>query len=143
VHEPSGASSISGARPGIQVSRDGYIRLSPVTFRQIPLIHLISGMDEEPAAGPRTGGAQLSEIMGYTEWVSTEKPAITIGWDWRLSASKGAASCLRFGEVRSNVMLMDDQGRDLGPQRSAELLGAELDGINWSDQVLQAVSSRY
>jgi hypothetical protein len=81
--------------------------------------------------------------MGYTEWVSTEKPAITIGWDWRLSASKGAASCLRFGEVRSNVMLMDDQGRDLGPQRSAELLGAELDGINWSDQVLQAVSSRY
>jgi hypothetical protein len=45
--------------------------------------------------------------------------------------------------VRSNVMLMDDQGRDLGPQRSAELLGAELDDINWSDQVLQAVSARY
>ena len=79
-------------------------------------------MDEEPAAGPRTGGAQLSEILGYTEWVSTETPAITIGWDWRLSASKGAASCLRFGEVRSNVMLMDDQGRDLGPPDPVALL---------------------
>jgi Domain of unknown function (DUF4902) len=143
VQVPTGASSTTSVPERMQVSHDGYIRVLPATFRELPLVHLISGLDEEPDPGPLTGGAQLSAIVGYTEWVTVESPAITVGWDWQLSASRGAAACQRLNEVRSNVMLLDADGRDLGPQRSCELLGLAVDTMEWSEQVLSAIGNRY
>jgi Domain of unknown function (DUF4902) len=143
VREATRASSTSGSLESIQVSRDGYIRLLPAAFRVIPLVHLISGLEEEPAWVDGAAGAQVSAIIGYTEWITTESPAITIGWDWQLGASMGSARCTRLGEVRSNVMLLDAEGSDLGPQRSCELLGEVIDARPWSAEVLSAVSIRY
>ena len=143
VQEPTPANSNTGALERIQVSRDGYIRLQPTTFRHISLVHLISGLDEEPEPGPLTGGAQQSAIVGYTEWVSLESPVITIGWDWQLSARHGSSVCTRLAEVRSNVMLLDMEGCDLGPLRSSEILGETVDGREWSEEVLRAISDRY
>jgi hypothetical protein len=143
VREPTRASSTTSAVERIQISRDGYIRLLPATFSKLPLVHLISGLDEEPDSGASSSGARVSAIVGYTEWVTTESPAITIGWDWQLGASGGSASCARLGEVRSNVMLVDAEGYDLGPQRSSELLGTAIDDMPWSDQVLSAIRDRY
>ena len=143
MRETTRASSTTSAPERLQISRDGYIRLLPTTFRTLPLVHLISGLEDEPESGGLSSGARVSAIVGYTEWVTTESPAITIGWDWQLGASGGSASCARLGEVRSNVMLLDSQGCDLGPQHSSELLGAVIDEMQWSDQVLSAIRDRY
>ena len=121
---------------------DGYLRLSLAQFRRTPLLHLWSGLEseEEPA---EPGGARVSTIRGYTEWVSDARPALSVGWDWRLGAQAGRAWCLRDGDPFSNIMLVDARRRDLGPDRTARLLGLALDRAAWQVETLAAVSLRY
>ena len=126
----------------ITLSEDGYVRLTLATFLNVPLSHLLSGLDEDTPVTFREG-ASLSEISGYTEWVSTTVPAITIGWDWRLDTSQGQLCCVRVSEPRSNVMLLDSQQRDLGPAKTAMLLETAIDATAWQDEALRAVGTRY
>ena len=54
-------------------SPDGYLHLPRRKLERIPLQHLLSGTDEEPAGpGPRCGSA--ASLSGYTEWVSPAEP---------------------------------------------------------------------
>jgi len=66
------------------------MRLTVEELRQISLVHLLSGLDEDNPALLQEG-AIFSEITGYTEWVSTTSPAISIGWDWMLQSSQAGA----------------------------------------------------
>jgi len=121
---------------------DGYLRLSLTQFRRTALRHLWSGLEaeEEPV---EPGGARVSAICGYTEWVSDTRPALSVGWDWRLGALEGRAWCLREGDPFSNIMLIDARRRDLGPDRTARLLGLAVDRCAWQAATLAAVSLRY
>jgi Domain of unknown function (DUF4902) len=129
---------------GIALSEDGYVRLSQARMRAIPLVHLISGLDADPA-GPDTGavGATRAAIAGYTEWLSLTIPALSLGWDWALESADRELRYQRVGEPRSNIMLLDSHGRDLGPISSAVALALLVDEFNWQDTVASFVRTRY
>ena len=129
--------------PGfMRLSPDGYVRLTLEQFQVIPLVHLLSDLDpDEPL--PLHEGASQTDISGYTEWVSETAPVITLGWDWRMEGASGQARYLRSGFPRSNIMLVDDQRRDLGPAITAKLLEAAIDKAAWQAAVRLRIMDRY
>jgi Domain of unknown function (DUF4902) len=129
-----------------QFSTDGYIRLRRSDLSDIQVAHLFSAVDQD--APMVTGeGAVQTEITGYTEWASRTKPAISIGWDWSLQMFKGRPQCVRYGDPRSNLMLTDGYGYDLGMRGTSEALGQWVDSAldfstgspMWQNRVLSAV----
>ena len=136
-------SNITTVSPMLTIFPDGYMRLTVEELRQISLVHLLSGLDEDNPALLQEG-AIFSEITGYTEWVSTTSPAISIGWDWMLQSSQaGAVYYKRVSDPRSNLMLVDAQQRDLGPAKTATLIGKVVDKIVWRSVVQNYISTRY
>jgi hypothetical protein len=88
-------------------------------------------------------GATRAAISGYTEWLSMTIPALSLGWDWMLGSADRVLRYQRIGEPRSNVMLIDVHGRDLGPRSSAVALALLVDDFNWQDTVASFVRTRY
>jgi hypothetical protein len=126
----------------MRLSPDGYVRLTPEQFQAIPLVHLLSGLDpDEPL--PLHEGASQTDISGYTEWVSETAPIITLGWDWRMEGSSGQTRYLRMGLPRSNIMLMDNLWRDLGPATTAKLLEEAIDKMAWQAVIQRYLMDRY
>jgi hypothetical protein len=124
------------------LSSDGYVRVRLSHLLKIPLEHLLSGLDDDLMnAAPQA--AQMSAISGYTEWLSSSKPALTLGWDWQLHGVDGQAACQRTGLPRSNIMLVDDFNEDLGAQRTAVLLAGAVDALPWQDRALAAIQQKY
>ena len=112
------------------------------TFENIPLVHLLSGLDENSIESdqPRT---DVCGISGYTEWISSTTPTISIGWDWRLDVTQGRMRYVLEGLPRSNLMFQDEERHDLGPIGTAMELKAALDTIAWQDETIKAISARY
>lgn len=126
----------------IILSEDGYIRLSLETFQSTPLVHLLSGLDEDSPIHSREG-ASLARISGYTEWVSTTTPIITLGWDWQMDVLQENACYTMLGAPRSNVMLVDAMQIDLGPTETEERLKAAINAFNWQPEVQKHIAARY
>ena len=126
----------------MRLSPDGYVRLTLEQFQWIPLVHLLSGLDQEESL-PLHEGASQTHISGYTEWVSETAPVITLGWDWRMDGASGQARYLRTGFPRSNIMLVDDQRQDLGPAITAKLLEAAIDKTAWPAVIQRHIMDRY
>ncbi|MCE5388546.1 MAG: DUF4902 domain-containing protein [Acidithiobacillus sp.] len=118
----------------LQLSSDGYVRLTLDQFQAIALRHLWSGLDPEDHTSIHEG-AVSTHITGYTEWVSETVPAITLGWDWQLHGLSGRARYIRAGSPRSNIMLIDGLQDDLGPVKTAKLLEAAVDETPWQTVV--------
>ena len=129
--------------PMMTLSDDGLIRLAVETLRTIPFAHLLSGLDEHVGSPPTFEGASLDPVSGYTEWVSTTSPVITLGWDWWLDASAMPLIYTPIGEPRSNVMIVDAQHRDLGRCRTDAALGVLISTWSWQATVEQHIRSRY
>lgn len=128
--------------PMIILSEDGYVRLTLETFSVTPLVHLVSGLDEDSPIPSQEGGI-LARISGYTEWVSATMPIITLGWDWWLDVSQGQTAYVRLGAPRCNVMLVDAMQRDLGPAMTSMLLETAIDALAWHEEVHKHIVSRY
>jgi len=126
----------------ITLCDDGYARLTHDTFLSTALQHLLSGLDED-APAPMQEGASFAPISGYTEWVSTTTPAITLGWDWQLALVNGRSLYVRLGAPRSNVMLVDANLIDLGAAKTALLLELAIDALPWQDEVRRSIAVRY
>lgn len=126
----------------LQLSPDGYVRLTLEQFQAIVLRHLWSGLDQEDSASLHEGeGAILTRITGYTEWVSETVPAISLGWDWQLQELSGQARYFRVGSQRSNIMLIDSLEHDLGPIQTDLLLGQSIDKMAWQEVVKTQITS--
>lgn len=125
------------------VSADGYLRLTFQQLPGIPLVHLISGLDEyADPLGPQA--AVVTDITGYTEWVGGGDPAISIGWDWQLPAGNSHPVLIRLSPPRSNLMLIDNISRaDLGQDKTTRLLEEYVDGLAWQQTVLSHLNLRY
>ncbi len=119
---------------------DGYIRLSRQALGQIRLVHLVSGLDEEH--GHAAAGAACSDISGYTEWATTSVPAVSVGWDWHIDTLARPVSAACRDTPRSNVMLVDEHGRDVGPDHTACCLRQLVDTLEWKPVVLDAIGFR-
>ena len=126
------------------VSEDGYVRLTMAAFRAIRLNHLVSELDADPNPPPSSAsGACLASIVGYTEWASQAPAALSLGWDWCIATCGCRVLYVRAGEVRSNVMLVDAQRRDLGALATGILLCDAVDALGWEQAVDDYISNRY
>lgn len=122
---------------------DFYVRLHEAALSRMAWIHLESGVDllderDDSPCDRLLEGARLSgAIRGYTEWVSESLPLISFGWDWSMTLS-GTLQLNRHS-IRTNVMLLDECGRDLG--RSASVAGVVrlIDQRQWQEAVLSAM----
>jgi hypothetical protein len=129
----------------LEPSTDGLIHLSIDELRSIPLIHLISGMDED--------GVASAYITGYTEWISQSAPVVSIGWDWKMVAENKQVRLERVGEPRSNLfvysnMYKDDQQDKIttfpdGYTNSIDMLCAYVDSLEWHAVTLAHIRERY
>lgn len=128
--------------PMITLSDDSYIRMTLEDFLTIPLAHLLSGLDDDKPVSLQEG-ASLARVSGYTEWLSTTTPTITLGWDWGLDVLQGRSCYLRLGSLRSNIMLVDTMTHDLGPTKTSELLGTAIDALAWQSAIYQYIVTRY
>jgi hypothetical protein len=128
----------------LQVSDDGYVRLGVADFRSIPLFHCLSELDSDaPEPARRPSGAVAASIDGYTEWVSETTPALSLGWDWRIATTAGSVRYVRDGDVRSNVMLIDVRGGDIGAMATGVLLCVAVDALGWEKIVADYITNRY
>jgi hypothetical protein len=75
---------------------------------------------------------------GFTEWVSAGTPAISIGWDW-LMVSNGSIKLVP-DTIRTNLMLVNKHGRDLGIEASAAAVVTMLGCLPWQLRVLSSLS---
>lgn len=126
----------------LAVSEDGYIRLQFMELQAICLSHLVSGLDEESPAST-CDGAVPTEIAGYTEWISNTMPTITIGWDWQMLAENKRILLRKVGAPRSNIMLLDSAGMDVGPENTLIRLDALIDALAWPNEVRNQINVRY
>lgn len=128
--------------PIIILSEDGYVRLTLETFLATTLVHLVSGLDEDSSIPSQERGS-LASISGYTEWISSTMPIITLGWDWWLDVSQGQLDYVRLSAPRCNVMLVDTMQRDLDIATTLVLLEKVIDGLAWRDEVHKHIVTRY
>jgi Domain of unknown function (DUF4902) len=122
------------------LSQDGYIRLTFESFQQLEMVHLFSGIDEDRPIASGVG-ANSSTITGYTEWVTHDSPAISIGWDWEVTGAQGKAHLIQTGTPGSNLMFVDQHGQDLGPAQTTAVLVNWLNTFPWQTETLSAISS--
>ena len=126
----------------VTLSKDGYVRMTPADFNNIPLEHFMSGLDEDHVTSHHVS-TDACTISGYTEWISTISPVITIGWDWLIDVTHGRPHYLLVGFPRSNVMFRNAAARDLGHIRTAALLKDAITTIHWQVETAKAISVRY
>lgn len=126
----------------MHLSPDGLIRLTVEQLLSTPLEHLVSGVDLDAHGVALACGTQTS-LSGYTEWVSTQDPTISIGWDWRLQTLAQGVRWIRVGLPRSNLMLTQDSGRDTSWHGNLEILGTVVDALAWREILPQVVAARY
>ncbi len=131
------------APSALTLASDGYVRLSMATLQSLPLTHLISALDEYDGETHAGEGATAAFICGYTEWVSNTVPVVSIGWDWQLQCLSPKTTFMRVGEPRSNVMLTDPSGRDIGAEKTATWLEIIIDELEWQGEVDRAIRTRY
>ncbi len=121
---------------------EGCVSLRLDTLLSIPLVHLVSGLDEEERVDIKRDGKQTT-ISGYTEWVSASEPAISLGWDWHLDPLRGAPWFVRSSPPRSNIRLLDERLREVEWRRSQVALAGVVDALSWQEGTQAAIASRY
>lgn len=129
--------------PMMTLLEDGLVRLTMETLKTVPFTHLLSGLDEHDGLPTMCEAASLDSISGYTEWVSTTFPVITLGWDWWLDASTLPLTYTHVGEPRSNVMIVDVQHRDQSRRRTDAALRILISTWPWQVIVAEHIRSRY
>ncbi len=115
------------------LSPDGYIRLQFACLAGLHLVHLYS--DSDPDFLQELKAQTVSaRIAGFCEWQSKTEPAVSLGWGWFIH-SQSDRMMLAPDPVRSNVMLIDAQGYDLGQRQTANLFYAWLGEFEWRSTV--------
>ncbi|MGH8809928.1 MAG: DUF4902 domain-containing protein, partial [Noviherbaspirillum sp.] len=115
------------------ISPDGYIRLRLADLNALHFVHLFSESDtdflEELVA--QTVPARSA---GFSEWRTNTNPAISLGWGWFIH-EQSERILLAPDAVRSNVMLIDFLGYDLGPLKTSSLFCSWLSVFEWQKTV--------
>jgi hypothetical protein len=122
---------IESRAPALSV--DGYVRLPLASLSALPFVHLFSESDDEFLEELRVQTVP-ARSAGFSEWKSNTDPAISLGWGWFIHEESDTLVLAPDG-VRSNVMLVDTQGYDLGPTRTSHLFCTWLNTFRWQDMV--------
>jgi len=125
----------------MRLSAEGLIRLTVDELTSTSLVHLSSGIDEQGQPARICGRA--TSISGYTEWISQQRPVITLGWDWCIRAASGSAHWQRLDSPRSNIIVVDGALRDMGWKRNLWVLASLVDALPWEEAASSAIAQRY
>lgn len=119
------------------MSPDGYIRLPLASLNALSFVHLFSDSDADflQELKEQTVPARAA---GFSEWKSDTNPTISLGWGWFIH-SESERILLAPDGVRSNVMLIDAHGYDLGPIQTSNLFCSWLDAFEWQGTVTMAL----
>lgn len=94
--------------PHFSISTDGFIRMNENQLMSYPLQHIISIVESR-----HTEASQIF-YYGFTAWATSQTPALSTGWDWELIENNGITTVKRVGLPRSNIMIVDVSGMDIG-----------------------------
>lgn len=119
------------------LSPDGYIRLPLASLNSLSFVHLFSESDEDFLDELRAQTIP-ARAAGFSEWKSDTDPAISLGWGWFIH-SRSERIMLAPDGVRSNVMLIDAHGYDLGPRKTSSLFSTWLGAFEWQGVVSMAL----
>lgn len=81
-----------------------------------------------------------AQSAGFSEWKTDTIPAISLSWGWFID-NRSSRLLLAPDGVRSNVMLVDALGYDLGPIRTSSLFCTWLSAFDWQRPVSIALDS--
>lgn len=123
-------------------SADGFLLMTLEDALVLPFTHLISGLDEPSDDIVATCGS-CTAISGYTEWIASTDPLVTVGWDWVIDAANQSLRWVRVGPPRSNVLLIDATECPYDWTRNEAVLATVVDAIPWEEQARSAVTRRY
>ncbi|WP_373883575.1 DUF4902 domain-containing protein [Acinetobacter pittii] len=121
--------------PHFSISADGFIRMNENQLMNYPLQHLISIVE--------TTQIKDSQILyyGFTEWVTSLTPALSTGWDWEFIEYNGITSIKRIGLPRSNIMLVDVSGTDIGFEVTETLIEKKIDTLFWEQFIYAHINT--
>jgi hypothetical protein len=126
----------------MNVSPDGCIRLTLETLLSLPLKHLMSGIDDTQPNDTHACGKSTS-LSGYTEWLSTTEPVITMGWDVALDTTSSVGPLwVRVGLPRTNVRLINTDATDMEWHRNLQALATVVDALPWQQEISRAIAER-
>lgn len=109
--------------PHFSISTDGFIRMNENQLMSYPLRHIISTVESR-----HTEASQIF-YYGFTEWATSQTPALSTGWDWELIENNGITTVKRVGLPRSNIMIVDVSGMDIGFDINETLLEKKIDTL--------------
>lgn len=118
---------------------DFYVRSGELHFQRMLLRHVQSELELTNEASPshESEGASASVLCGCSEWVTESDPPITAGWDWAVTASGDVL--LNRHSVRTNLMLVDENGNDLGHVVSIAAVVRRIEQLPWQHSALSAL----
>ncbi|MDS7957192.1 MULTISPECIES: DUF4902 domain-containing protein [unclassified Acinetobacter] len=121
--------------PYFSISADGFIRMNENQLMNYPLQHLISIVESTQI--------EDSQILyyGFTEWVTSLTPALSTGWDWEFIEYNGITSIKRIGLPRSNIMLVDVSGTDIGFEVTETLIEKKIDTLFWEQFIYAQINT--
>ena len=122
---------------------DGLLRLHPQQLSDLTWVHLISGIDDDVLAESAVRCGASTTLSGYTEWISTEEPGVTLGWDWQLETRQASPQVVRQGLPRTNVVVVRAEHDPLPWDESLEVLANFIDTFDWKTRAFEAVCLRY
>ncbi|MNS60973.1 hypothetical protein D3C72_939870 [compost metagenome] len=121
--------------PDFSISTDGFIRMNENQLMNYPLQHLLSIVE--------TTQIEDSQILyyGFTEWATSLTPALSTGWDWEFVEQDGIASLKRIGLPRSNIMIVDVSGTDIGCDVTETLIEKKIDTLFWEQFIYAQINT--
>lgn len=117
------------------ISTDGFIRMNENQLMNYPLQHLISTVESTQI--------EDSQILyyGFTEWATSLSPALSTGWDWEFVEQNGITSLKRIGLPRSNIMIVDVSGTDIGCDVTETLIEKKIDTLFWEQFIYAQINT--
>ncbi len=122
---------------------DGLLRLRQQDLSGITLVHLISGIDDEPVEREAPACGAGTTLSGYTEWMSTQEPRLSLGWDWQFEPHPSSQRVVRLGLPRTNALMLSGERVPLPWDESLQMLASFIDTIDWNTPAFNAVCERY
>jgi len=121
--------------PHVSISTDGFIRMNEDQLMTYPLQHVVSIIESTQI--------EESQIVyrGFTEWATLKTPALSTGWDWEFIEQNGFATLKRIGLPRSNIMIVDVSGTDIGFDVTETLIKRKIDTLFWEHFIYAQINT--
>ena len=106
---------------------DAHVRLSADEVERLQPDHLTSGIDDDAGGSDSPGPL----VTGYTEWTAAGPRTLSMGWDWVVDPRGHTWPVARWQTLRTNLMLVGPDGRDLGVEPTRDAVAALMARIGW------------